>query len=158
MGLHDGAGRTVNIPWRREGMGDAEYLAAFDSLLMPIARAFDPQLVLVSAGFDAASGDRVGGMALTTDAFAAMTARLKTLAGGRLVLALEGGYRPALAAKGVTACARVLLGDPSVGPAARLPPTGSSPNFEVLARSAHRVLLEVRTPLEARVAWECSYI
>jgi acetoin utilization deacetylase AcuC-like enzyme len=51
-----GAGRTVNVPWRREGMGDAEYLAAFDALLMPIARAFNPELVLVSAGCDAASG------------------------------------------------------------------------------------------------------
>lgn len=147
VGIRLGAGHTVNVPWRREGMGDAEYLTAFDALLMPIARAFDPELVLVSAGFDAASGDRVGGMALTAEAFAGMTARLGTLAAGKLVLALEGGYRPALAAKGLLACARVLLGDPAVGPAARPPPLGTEPSLDGIARSAHRVLLEVRLPL-----------
>jgi hypothetical protein len=125
-------------------MGDSEYLAAFDTLLMPIARAFDPQLVLVSAGFDAAHGDRVGGMALTAEAFAGMTARLRTLAGGKIVLALEGGYRPALAAKGLLACARVLLDDPAVGAAARPPAAGMEPSLDGIARCAHRVLLEVR--------------
>jgi acetoin utilization deacetylase AcuC-like enzyme len=46
-------------------MGDAEYLAAFDELLMPVARQFNPDLVLVSAGFDAAEGDPLGGCKLT---------------------------------------------------------------------------------------------
>lgn len=65
VGTAGGAGYTVNLPWRHEGMGDAEYAAAFDAVVMPIARCYDPQLVIVSAGFDAAAGDKVGGMAVS---------------------------------------------------------------------------------------------
>ena len=80
------------MAWTRGGLGDAEYDAAFDLVVMPAARAFDPDLVLVAAGFDAAAGDPLGGMAVTPAGFASMTRRLLTLAGGRVTLALEGGY------------------------------------------------------------------
>uniref|UniRef100_A0A6S9V8E7 histone deacetylase n=1 Tax=Chrysotila carterae TaxID=13221 RepID=A0A6S9V8E7_CHRCT len=93
---------------------DAEYLAAFELIVMPIAREFAPELVLVSAGFDSAKGDRVGGMALSAAGYAAMTAQLCSLANGKVVMALEGGYKPSLAAKGVQACVRALLDDPAV--------------------------------------------
>ena len=92
-------------------MGDAEYLAAFDRVLLPIARDFRPDLVLVSAGFDAADGDPLGAMRLTPAGYAQMTARLATLAGGRLVLALEGGYDLEAIARSAAACLRVLLGE-----------------------------------------------
>jgi histone deacetylase 6 len=104
-------GRTVNVPWPA-GMGDAEYLAAFDRVLLPIARAFGPQLVLVSCGFDAADGDPLGGMRLTAEGYAALTARVSSLAGGRVVLALEGGYNLRAIAAAAAAVTRVLLGDP----------------------------------------------
>jgi histone deacetylase 6 len=92
-------------------MGDAEYLAAFDRVLLPIASSFRPEIVLVSTGFDAAQRDLLGQMRVSPDGFAAMTARLRALAGGRLLLALEGGYNlDAIAASGA-ACLRVLLGD-----------------------------------------------
>ena len=68
MGVGAGEGFSVNVPWRHPGMGDAEYLTAFDALIMPIARAFDPSLVVVSAGFDAAKGDLIGGMSLSPSA------------------------------------------------------------------------------------------
>jgi histone deacetylase 6 len=103
-------GRTVNVPWAA-GMGDAEYLAAFDRVLLPIARSFRPEIVLVSAGFDAADGDLLGQMRVTPDGFAAMTAGLRTLAGGRLVLALEGGYNLDAIAASAAACLRVLLAE-----------------------------------------------
>jgi histone deacetylase 6 len=108
----DGAGRgfTVNLPWPA-GMGDAEYLAAFDRLLMPIAERFAPGLVLVSAGFDAAEGDLLGGMRITPAGYAAMTERLTRLAGGRVVLALEGGYNLDAISRSAAACLRVLLGE-----------------------------------------------
>lgn len=96
-------------------MGENEYLAAFDAVVMPVARSFGPNLVVVSAGFDAAKGDPVGGMSLGPLGFAAMTSRLRELAGGRVVLVLEGGYKPAAASKAVQACVRVLLDDPSIG-------------------------------------------
>src|SRR5262245_20252458 len=86
----DARGRTVNVPWP-PGMGDGEYLEAFDRVLLPLARKFEPDLVLVSAGFDAAAGDLLGSMRITPAGYSQMTARLLTLARGRLVLALEGG-------------------------------------------------------------------
>jgi len=110
-------GRTVNVAWPA-GMGDDEYLAAFDRVLLPIARAFDPRLVLVSCGFDAAAGDLLGGMRLSADGYAAMTERVLSLAGGRVVLALEGGYNLDAIAAAAAACTRVLLGEraPSLAP------------------------------------------
>jgi histone deacetylase 4/5 len=106
-----GAGRgfTVNVPWPG-GMGDAEYLAAFDRVLLPIARDFRPDFVLVSAGFDAAAGDPLGAMRISPAGYAQMTQRLATLAGGRIVLALEGGYDLEAIANSAAACVRVLLG------------------------------------------------
>jgi len=103
-------GRNVNVPWPA-GMGDAEYVAAFDRVLLPIARAFAPDLVLVSAGFDAAEGDLLGDMRITPAGYAAMTERLSQLAGGRVVLALEGGYNLDAISASAAACLRVLLGD-----------------------------------------------
>jgi acetoin utilization deacetylase AcuC-like enzyme len=70
VGRGEARGRTVNVAWP-PGMGDAEYLAAFDRVLLPIARAFDPQLVLVSCGFDAGAGDPLGGMSITVRSSAA---------------------------------------------------------------------------------------
>jgi acetoin utilization deacetylase AcuC-like enzyme len=105
-----GRGYTVNVPWPA-GMGDAEHLAAFDRLLMPIAERFAPELVLVSAGFDAAEGDLLGGMRITPAGYAAMTERLSRLAGGRVVLALEGGYNLDAISRSAAACLRVLVGD-----------------------------------------------
>ncbi|MDQ5857013.1 MAG: histone deacetylase, partial [Acidobacteriota bacterium] len=112
VGRGAGRGRTVNVAWPA-GMGDAEYLAAFDRVLLPIARAFDPELVLVSCGFDAAAGDLLGGMRLSADGYAAMTERVLSLAGGRAVLALEGGYNLDAIGAAAAACTRVLLGDPA---------------------------------------------
>jgi len=117
VGRGAGRGRTVNVPWPA-GMGDAEYLAAFDRVLLPIARAFEPDLVLVSCGFDAAEGDLLGGMRLSAAGYAAMTAKVASLAGGRVVLALEGGYNLNAIAAAAAACTRVLLGEaaPAVDP------------------------------------------
>lgn len=57
VGVDEGEGFNVNVGWSRKGMGDDEYLAVWEMLLLPIAREFQPNLVLVSAGFDAARGD-----------------------------------------------------------------------------------------------------
>ena len=91
VGIGDGEGRNVNVGWNDKNMGDDEYLVVFEKLLMPIATEFDPDLVLVSAGFDAAKGD-MGECNVTPECFARMTRRLKTLARGKVVCALEGGY------------------------------------------------------------------
>ena len=59
---------------------------------MPIAREFAPEFVFISAGFDAAYGDPLGGMALSPAGYAYMTEQLCSLAQGRVLVALEGGY------------------------------------------------------------------
>jgi len=94
-GLGDGEGATVNLPLPA-GCGDAEYGAAFDAVVVPTLHAFAPELILVSAGFDAHERDPLSSMQVSSGAFARFAAQLRTVAddvcGGRLVLALEGGY------------------------------------------------------------------
>ncbi len=114
IGSARAAGRNVNVPWPG-GMRDADYIAAFDRVLLPIANRFVPDLVLVSCGFDAARGDLLGEMQVTPEGYAAMTERLTHLARGKVVLSLEGGYEPGVIARSAAACLRVLLGEPTGG-------------------------------------------
>src|SRR5262249_48502645 len=72
IGGGDGRGTTVNVPFPG-GMGDAEYVAAFERVLLPIAAEFDPELVLVSAGFDAADGDPPRALRLSSARYPAPT-------------------------------------------------------------------------------------
>jgi acetoin utilization deacetylase AcuC-like enzyme len=81
---------TVNVPLRA-GSGDEEYLRAFDEVVEPTVRAFEPELVLVSAGFDAHAGDPLADMRVTEDGFREMSRRCATLA-PRVAAVLEGGY------------------------------------------------------------------
>eukprot|EP01138_Halocafeteria_seosinensis_P005430 gb/GECG01005551.1/.p1 GENE.gb/GECG01005551.1/~~gb/GECG01005551.1/.p1 ORF type:complete len:1042 (+),score=127.26 gb/GECG01005551.1/:1-3126(+) len=111
VGGGPGEGYTVNIPWPCRGMGDAEYISAFDQVVLPIARQYAPELVIVSAGFDAAKGDPLGGCNVTPAGYAHMTSMLKSLAGGRVLVALEGGYNLRSISKSVEAVTKVLLGD-----------------------------------------------
>merc|ERR1712137_575488 len=90
-------------------MGDDEYLYALKCVLLPIALDFKPELILVSAGFDAATGD-VGGCNVTPDGFGQMTRLLQDIC-PKVVLTLEGGYKLGPMSACVTACTRALLGD-----------------------------------------------
>eukprot|EP00302_Diacronema_sp_CCMP2436_P045603 CAMPEP_0180062856 /NCGR_PEP_ID=MMETSP0985-20121206/7329_1 /TAXON_ID=483367 /ORGANISM="non described non described, Strain CCMP 2436" /LENGTH=432 /DNA_ID=CAMNT_0021993035 /DNA_START=266 /DNA_END=1560 /DNA_ORIENTATION=+ len=108
VGHGAGAGFTLNVPWRRTGMGNEQYKRAFEEVIMPVAQQFEPQLVLVSAGYDASHGDPLGGMQLTPSAYAFMVRQLQKLAGGKIVCVLEGGYRLKSTATGVAATLRAL--------------------------------------------------
>ena len=94
-GTGAGMGYTVNLPMPAE-FGDNEYLYGFDHLIMPIAREFQPEFVLISSGFDGHYRDPLGSMRVTEEGFAAMARRVKGLAeeccGGKMVAVLEGGY------------------------------------------------------------------
>lgn len=79
-------------------------------MIMPIAAEFDPDFVFVSAGFDAAVGDPIGGCLVSPEGFAHMTHMLKGLAGGKLMLALEGGYSIKAVADSSEACMKILRG------------------------------------------------
>jgi acetoin utilization deacetylase AcuC-like enzyme len=81
---------TVNVPLPA-GAEDAEFLAAFEQLVEPAVRAFEPELVLVSAGFDAHVEDPLGGLALSEGCFGELGLRCAALA-PRLAAVLEGGY------------------------------------------------------------------
>ncbi len=98
--LHEtgsGAGRgfTVNIPLSG-GQDDTDYLLLIDRVIAPLARQYRPQMMMISAGYDIYERDPLGTMQVSPVGFGRMAARLKTLAeelcGGRLLLALEGGY------------------------------------------------------------------
>nr|QNO48200.1 hypothetical protein PGANABGL_00014 [Methanosarcinales archaeon ANME-2c ERB4] len=90
-----GSGYTLNVPLPA-GSGDAEYIDIFERVLTPAALDFDPDIVLVSAGFDAHRDDPLAGMAVTTGGFGKMASIVASIADecceGRLVVVLEGGY------------------------------------------------------------------
>ncbi|XP_067270492.1 histone deacetylase 6 [Pseudorasbora parva] len=125
VGLGKGRGYNVNIPWNGGKMGDAEYMAAFHHLVMPIAREFAPELVLVSAGFDAARGDPLGGYQVTPEGYAHFTHQLMGLAAGRVLVILEGGYNLTSISESMSMCTSMLLGD-SPPPLDHLPPPKTS--------------------------------
>eukprot|EP00939_MAST-03C_sp_MAST-3C-sp1_P004786 g4786.t1 len=105
-------GRSVHVAWSQSGMENDDYRYAFEQLVLPVAQEFKPDLVLVSAGFDAAAGDPLGGMHLTRSEYAYMTCALCTRipsAKGRVVLALEGGYSLSALCPCAEACVRTLM-------------------------------------------------
>ncbi|XP_040889165.1 histone deacetylase 7-like isoform X2 [Toxotes jaculatrix] len=115
VGTGAGEGFNVNVGWTgglNPPMGDAEYLAAFRAVVMPIAHEFSPDVVLVSAGFDAVEGhsSSLGGYKVTAKCFGFLTRQLMSLAGGRVVLALEGGHDLKAICDASEACVSALLG------------------------------------------------
>lgn len=113
VGEGTGRGFTVNLPLP-PGMGDEEYARAYREFVVPIGRAFDPQLVLVSAGFDPYEGCPIAPMRVTPRGFAEIAQACLDIAGGaargRAIFALEGGYNLDGIAKSAAAVLRVLLG------------------------------------------------
>ncbi|XP_040918008.1 histone deacetylase 5 isoform X1 [Toxotes jaculatrix] len=116
VGSGAGVGFNVNIAWTggvEPPMGDMEYLTAFRSVVMPIAQQFSPDVVLVSAGFDAVEGHQspLGGYNVSAKCFGQLTQLLMGLAGGRVVMALEGGHDLTAICDASEACVSALLGD-----------------------------------------------
>lgn len=128
-----GAGKNINIGWHDQGMGDGEYMAAFQRIIMPIAQEFSPDLVIISAGFDAAAGDELGGCFVTPECYAHMTHMLMSLANGKVAVCLEGGYNLHAISNSALAVARTLMGEP--------PPQIELPD---LNKEANRTLDTVR--------------
>ncbi|XP_071196304.1 histone deacetylase 5-like isoform X5 [Salvelinus alpinus] len=116
VGVGPGVGFNTNIAWTggvEPPMGDVEYLTAFRTVVMPIANEFSPDVVLVSAGFDAVEGHQspLGGYNVTAKCFGHLTKQLMKLAGGRVVLALEGGHDLTAICDASESCVAALLGD-----------------------------------------------
>ena len=112
-------GSTVNVPLP-PGVGDIGYARVFDELLVPLAQRFDPELILVSAGYDTHWSDPLGSMTVTVAGYGMMTNKLVALANqlprahGRIAFTLEGGYNLDAIAYGVLATLGAMLGDTSV--------------------------------------------
>ncbi len=111
IGKGAGAGFTVNLPMPA-GAGDGEYYAAFRDVLVPVARRFEPDFVLVSAGFDAHRDDPLASVELSAEAFGHLSAALMEVADecarGRILMLLEGGYELAALTASVDASMAVL--------------------------------------------------
>lgn len=113
VGGGEGRGFTVNCPLP-PGMADGDYLKAFRELLVPVAESYKPELILVSAGFDAHIRDPIGAMNLSEDGYGDLCGITLELArrfcDGRLALFLEGGYDLQGLEKSVRSCIQVLTG------------------------------------------------
>jgi acetoin utilization deacetylase AcuC-like enzyme len=142
IGTGRGEGATVNVPMPA-ACGDEEYLAVFARVLAPIARRFAPELILVSAGFDAHRDDPLASMELSERGYYGMAARVRALAdelcGGRLVFVLEGGYSASGLEAGTAAVLDVLLREETPAPPASLPLPAHGPLPDLIdrLRAAH---------------------
>ena len=144
-GTGEGEGTTVNFPMAA-GWGDEEYLRAFNEVLVPVARRFQPELILVSAGFDPHWADELAMMKVTITGFVQMAMILRELAAelyqGRLVFTLEGGYNLRVVASSVKAIFDMLLGDSEIedplGEASvASKPGGFDEHIETIKRTHH---------------------
>lgn len=127
LGGERARGATINVGLPA-GSRDADYAAVFDHVFLPALARFAPDLLLISAGFDAFEHDPLAGMRVTHAGFAAMANRLRAAAerwsGGRVVAVLEGGYDLDGLAGGMTATLAALTGAaPPLPPLAPLPPS-----------------------------------
>ncbi|XP_042430365.1 histone deacetylase 15-like isoform X4 [Zingiber officinale] len=111
VGSMDGEGFSVNIPWNCGGVGDKDYIFSFQHVVIPIALQFDPDITIVSAGFDAARGDPLGCCDVTPAGYAQMTHMLSSVSQGKLLVILEGGYNLRSISSSATAVVKVLLGE-----------------------------------------------
>jgi len=116
IGRDRGEGFTVNLPLE-VGAVDEDYQRVFREIVIPVLMQFEPDVVIVSAGFDAHERDPLGGMRVTTPAFAAMTAELRAVAEeccrGRMVLVTEGGYDLQALAASIDTVIDTISGAPS---------------------------------------------
>lgn len=119
VGNGEGEGFTVNIPLHA-GKTDSNYLYVFSRILHPIATEYKPQFILVSAGFDIYEGDPLGGMQISKQGFAALTAELMKMAAEsaqkRILFSLEGGYNLQGLQDGVEHVLHQLSGEASIPP------------------------------------------
>ena len=133
IGAGVGQGFTVNLPFVA-GATDADYELAYTKLALPILTRFRPELILISAGFDAHQDDPLGGMRLTGSYFGHLTAAIARIADqccdGRVVAITEGGYDLTGLAESLRASIRALEGEAVVPP-----PTGEAPRGEATLKA-----------------------
>ena len=143
IGKGPGRGFTVNFPLEA-GATDADHELVYQRLAVPILRQFQPELILLSAGFDAHARDPLGGMRVSTEQFGRLTGLIAGVADevceGRVVAITEGGYDLQALAASLTTTMSVLAGDTSL---ARLPaPNGPTPRAEATLKGVRPQLAD----------------
>ena len=137
-----GAGNIVNIPLPR-GCGDIEYMAAYQGVCAPALRRFQPELLLVSAGFDAHFADPLALELVSTEGYHEIAKLLRGMAeelcGGKIVFALEGGYDHTALAWSVRACVDALLGNEFVPDPLGAAPAVRGPDISGLLQRVREV-------------------
>jgi acetoin utilization deacetylase AcuC-like enzyme len=112
-GSGDGRGYTINVPVAKGTEGDV-WISVLEHVLVPVGMAFAPELILISAGFDAHRADPLGGCRLDEDSFAQLACHVRDLGaslGAPVGAVLEGGYDPDALASSVVATVCALRGD-----------------------------------------------
>jgi len=142
-GKDEAKGTTVNMPLPA-GCGDAEYLAVFEEIIVPVVRRFRPQFILVSAGYDTHWADGLAMMQVSVTGFTQMVKIIQGLAdelcSGRLVFTLEGGYNLTALAASVKATFDVLLGNTNIEDTLGLPLRGlSAPSIAPLIKAIKEI-------------------
>jgi acetoin utilization deacetylase AcuC-like enzyme len=132
-GAGEGKGFTVNVPLPAY-CGDKEHLRVYQEILVPVAKRFQPQLMLVSAGYDPHWADQLSLMQLSVSGFAGIVSTIKGLADelceGKLLLSLEGGYHLQALSHSIKATFEVLLGkSPSPDPLGKPKEMMTSPDI-----------------------------
>lgn len=134
VGSGAGAGFTVNLPLSA-GATDADYELVYTRIALPILKQFRPELILISAGFDAHMNDPLAGMRVTSEYFGHLTAAIAAVADecckGRLIAVTEGGYDLAALGESLRASIRALDGD-TKGLAA---PSGATPRGDATVKA-----------------------
>jgi len=116
VGEGGGEGFNINIPWNGAAFGDPEYMLAFENIILPVAKEYNPQLILISAGFDAAKGDPSSGYQVSPGFYGYMTNQLTPIADGRIIMVLEGGYNLESTSQSALMCSHVLMGNNDLAP------------------------------------------
>lgn len=142
IGAGKGEGFTINLPLP-PGCGDANYARVFEQVVWPAAERFQPELMLISAGFDAHWGDPLAQMRLTLNGYAHLTGELKRMAdklcGGKIVFVMEGGYSLEALSGGISNIARILLGETPVDALGQPPGTQREPDIASLLTLVKRL-------------------
>ncbi|MCC6802173.1 MAG: histone deacetylase [Anaerolineae bacterium] len=145
VGVGDGVGCTINVPLPA-GCGDVNFARVYEEIVWKAAERFQPQLILVSAGFDTHWTDPLAGMKLTLDSYAQLSRELMKMAerycGGKIVFVMEGGYDLDALSYGICNVARVLLGEPTDDPLGAPPTQRPEPDISRLLaqiKALHRL-------------------
>jgi histone deacetylase 4/5 len=157
-GEGEGLGFNINVPLPGRQLGDHEYMQIFETVLLPVARAWQPDLIVVSAGFDAALGDPLGALEVTPACYAWMTHALLQVSNGKVVVALEGGYNTDAISQSYANCVHVLLGDTVAPPDVADPHLSaySMPGQPVVKKHRDQFLTDLDIVIATqRTHWPC---